>query len=145
MKRYLLVLAVGLAGFGPVARASRPKSGANRRVRGGVPEPRRRLRGDEGGTFEPGGHLVGLRALKYTGGSIPDVLACLAYVRSCCDPETGGFAQTPGGKPDVPTTAVGLMASIEQKNLTDEMAAKAAAFFSEHAKGSRRSGSPSRA
>ena len=136
MKRYLLVLAVGLAGFGPVARAQSPEERAQ--TAGFVAafqNPDGGFAATKGGPSTLGATSSSLRALKYTGGSVPDVLACLAFVRSCYDPETGGFAQTPGGKPDVPTTAVGIMASLEQKNLTDEMATKAAAFLSERAEG----------
>ena len=135
MKRYLLVLAVGLAGFGPVARAQSPEESAQTaRFVAAFQNPDGGFAATKGGPSTLGATSSSLRALKYTGGSVPDVLACLAFVRSCYDPETGGFAQTPGGKPDVPTTAVGIMASIEQKNLTDEMAAKAAAFLSARAR-----------
>jgi len=71
-----------------------------------------------------------VRVLKYAGGTIPDVLSCIKYVKSCADPSSGGFANTPGGKPDVRTTAVGLMAAAELKIATDEMAEKAVAYFS---------------
>jgi prenyltransferase beta subunit/predicted esterase len=54
-----------------------------------------------------------VKALKYTGGSVPDVLKCIAYLRSCHDPASGGFASTPGGAPDVPATALGLQAVAE--------------------------------
>ena len=51
---------------------------------------------------------TGIRVLDYVGGSIPDVAACIAFVKSCKVPGSG-FAQTPGGKPDVVTTAIGLL------------------------------------
>ena len=70
--------------------------------------------------------------MKYTGGSIPDVLACIKYVQSCVDATRGGFANTPGGEADVRTTAVGLMVAAELKIATDEMAEKAVAFFTQH-------------
>ena len=53
--------------------------------------------------------------LGFNGGSIPDVLAAIRYVDSCIDEKSGGFAPTPGGKPDIATTAVGLMALSELK------------------------------
>jgi prenyltransferase beta subunit len=56
-----------------------------------------------------------LRALKYFGGTVPDREACARFVKSCFDRETGGFADMPGGKPDVNSTAVGIMAVIELK------------------------------
>ncbi len=70
-----------------------------------------------------------IRILKYTGGSIPDVLACIHYVKSCADGATGGFLTEPGGKPDVRTTAVGLMAVAELKIPSDELAEKAIDYF----------------
>ncbi len=136
MKRYLLVLAVGLTGFGPGARAQSPEEWAQ--TAGFVAafqNPDGGFAATKGGPSTLGATSSSLRALKHTGGSVPDVLACLAFVRSCYDPTSGGFAQTPGGKPDVPTTAIGIMASLEQRNLTDERAAKAAAFLSERAEG----------
>src|SRR4051812_251570 len=42
-----------------------------------------------------------IRSLKNVGGSIPDVLASIKYLRSCFDRASGGFAPTPGGMPDV--------------------------------------------
>ena len=57
---------------------------------------------------------AGLRVLRHVGGSVPDVLGCIQFVQSCRD-ASGGFAQTPGGKPDVVTTAIGLMAASELK------------------------------
>ena len=56
----------------------------------------------------------GLRVLKHVGGSVPDILGCIKYVKSCRD-ASGGFAAEPGGKPDVVTTAIGLMAASELK------------------------------
>ena len=55
-----------------------------------------------------------LRVLKHVGGSVPDILGCVKYVKSCRD-ASGGFAPMPGGKPEVVTTAVGLMAASELK------------------------------
>lgn len=56
-----------------------------------------------------------VRALKYLGhpvdGAMKDKAA--AFVMSCYDPSTGGFADAPGGKPDVPTTCIGVMAAVE--------------------------------
>ena len=68
-----------------------------------------------GGASTLGATSSSIRILKYAGGSIPDVLACVKYVRSCRDKQSGGFAQSPRGKPDVPTTASGLMAMAELK------------------------------
>ena len=76
----------------------------------------------------------GVRTLKNVGGSIPDVLACLSYLRSCFDRESGGFAPTPGGKPDVRTTAVALMAVAEMKIVDDAMIEGAIGFFGKNAR-----------
>ncbi len=74
-----------------------------------------------------------IRALKYSGGSIRDVSACIRFVRSCRD-AGGGFAAAPGGAPDVPSTAVGLMAAAELEVASDELAEGAIRFLSEHAR-----------
>ena len=54
-----------------------------------------------------------LRVLKYFGGKLPDKDGCVKFVTACFDKATGGFADTPGGKPDVVTTSVGVMAVAE--------------------------------
>jgi prenyltransferase beta subunit len=54
-----------------------------------------------------------LRALKYFGGQAPDRDLAVRFVKASFDPATGGFADRPGAQPDVPTTAVGLMALVE--------------------------------
>jgi prenyltransferase beta subunit/pimeloyl-ACP methyl ester carboxylesterase len=76
-----------------------------------------------------------IRILKHVGGSIPDVLGCIKYVKSCRDADSGGFATTPGGKPDVRTTAVGLMAVAELKIADDATNDGAVAYFSKNVKG----------
>jgi len=75
-----------------------------------------------------------IRVLKNTRGSIPDVLACIKFVKSCYDPSTGGFAPTPGGTPTVGLTASGLMAVAELRIPADEYAKGAIGFFSKNAK-----------
>ena len=74
-----------------------------------------------------------LKILKHVGGSVPDVLACVEYVKSCRVPG-GGFAPTPGGKPDVVTTALGLMAASELKINDSEMIREAVAFLGKNAR-----------
>src|SRR5262249_47434 len=56
-----------------------------------------------------------LRALKYFGGAPGDKGRAAHFVRSCFDKKSGGFADVPGGKPDVVVTAGGLMALGERK------------------------------
>ena len=76
---------------------------------------------------------TGLRVLKHVGGSVPDVLACVKFVKSCRD-TSGGFAQTPGGKPDVATTALGLMAASELKIADPAMIKEATEYLGKNAK-----------
>lgn len=54
-----------------------------------------------------------LRAIEYFGGKPPRVAACKAFVLSCRDEKSGGFADTPGGEPNVVLTAIGLMALVD--------------------------------
>src|SRR5262249_29961011 len=56
-----------------------------------------------------------LRAMKYFGGGLTDKAPVPKFVESCFDKASGGFADMPGGKPDVATTAIGLMAVVELK------------------------------
>src|SRR4051794_25072314 len=57
-----------------------------------------------------------IRALLYLGSDVPNKAACAKFVASCYDKTSGGFTDQPGkGKPDVFTTAVGLMAVAELK------------------------------
>jgi prenyltransferase beta subunit len=71
---------------------------------------------------------TGLRVLDYVGGSLLDEPGCIRFVNSCKVPG-GGFAQRPGGKPDVVTTALGLMAAAELKIADKAMIDDAVAYF----------------
>ncbi len=62
--------------------------------------------------------LTALRALKYFGGDAKDRDAAVTFVKSCFDKDSGGFADQPGGKPDVILTAIGAMALVELKQST---------------------------
>jgi prenyltransferase beta subunit/pimeloyl-ACP methyl ester carboxylesterase len=75
----------------------------------------------------------GLRVLKHVGGSVPDILACIRYVKSCRD-SGGGFAPAPGGKPDVVTTAIGLMAASELKIADETTIKEAIGYLGKNAK-----------
>ena len=75
----------------------------------------------------------GLRVLKHVGGSVPDILGCIKYVKSCRD-AGGGFAPMPGGKPDVATTAIGLMAASELKIVDQNMIKEASDYLGKNAK-----------
>jgi prenyltransferase beta subunit len=56
-----------------------------------------------------------LRALRYFGGKARNQKASEEFVRRCFDPASGAFAATPRGKPDVISTAVGLLAVADLK------------------------------
>jgi hypothetical protein len=76
-----------------------------------------------------------IRMLKNVGGSIPDVIACRAYVNSCFDPASGGFLNEPGGKlGGCGQTASGLMAVGELGTASDEIVQGGIKFFSTEAK-----------
>ncbi len=75
-----------------------------------------------------------VRALKYFGGEVADRDACVKFVASCFDKETGGFRPRPDeGKPDVFTTAVGLMAVVELKMPLKDYEGPALAFLGKNA------------
>lgn len=74
-----------------------------------------------------------VRALHYLGGELPNKDACRRFVASCFDSASGGFANLPGGTPDVFTTAVGLMA-LSYLDLPLERYAAAADYLSKHSK-----------
>jgi prenyltransferase beta subunit len=70
-----------------------------------------------------------LRATKYFGGTVAHREECRKFVLSCLDEKTGGFANTPGGKPDPIVTAVGLMALVELKVPTEKYEKRAIAYM----------------
>jgi len=86
-----------------------------------------------GGPSSLGSTNSGLRVLKHVGGSVPDILACIRYVKSCRD-QGGGFAPAPGGKPEVITTAIGLMAASELKIADQTMIQDAISYLGKNAK-----------
>lgn len=78
------------------------------------------------------------RALKYLSGkpareAVPHADKAAAFVLACHDPKAGGFADTPGGKPDAMITAVGVMAAVEFE-VPREKFAKALDYLKENAK-----------
>jgi prenyltransferase beta subunit len=75
-----------------------------------------------------------LRALKYFGGKPPDRDACAEFVKSCFDKDSGGFADAPGARRDVASTAVGLMALVELRIPTESYADAAVRYLGEHAR-----------
>jgi prenyltransferase beta subunit len=56
-----------------------------------------------------------LRAVHYFGGEALDKGRAADFVQNCYDDSAGAFANQPKGKPEVFTTAVGLMAVVELK------------------------------
>ncbi len=95
------------------------------------------------GGFLPGGSarqtnlsatVSAVRALHYFGGEPRDRDAAARYVEAAFDPASGGFRSTPDGKPDVPTTAVGLMGVAALKLPMDKYAGPALAYLGENAK-----------
>jgi prenyltransferase beta subunit len=75
-----------------------------------------------------------VRALKYFGGEPSDKAACAKFVASCFDKESGGFTDLVGGKPDVTSTAIGLMAVVEMKIPSDPYVEPAVKYLSTNAK-----------
>jgi len=75
-----------------------------------------------------------LRALKYFGGKPKDSKACERFVAGCFDKASGGFADSPDAKPDVTTTAVGLMALVELKMPLDDYRDPALDYLGSHVK-----------
>jgi prenyltransferase beta subunit len=76
-----------------------------------------------------------LRALKYMGGEPRDRDTCIKYVENAFDKNTGGFiGAQPGLKPDVNSTAVGLMAVVELKMPVEKYADAAVKYLGENAK-----------
>ncbi len=78
-----------------------------------------------------------VRAWKYLGGEsvgakFPNKEKHAAFVLSCYDPKTGGFAE-PGGKPDVTITSIGVMVAAEL-GIPREKYAKAMDYLKENAK-----------
>lgn len=74
-----------------------------------------------------------VRAWKYLGGDkFPNKETHAAFVLSCYDPQTGGFAE-PGGKPDVTITSIGVMAAAEL-GIPHDKYAKAMGYLKANAK-----------
>jgi prenyltransferase beta subunit len=75
-----------------------------------------------------------LRAIKYFGGEAAHKDVTAKFVASCWDAAAGAFADTPGGKPEVAVTAVGLMAVVELKMDVEKYAGPAVKYLDENAK-----------
>lgn len=74
-----------------------------------------------------------IRSIKYLGGKVPNPQKHAAFVMACYDPQTGGFANTPGGKTDVFITSVGIMAAVEL-DVPKKKYSKALTYLKDNAK-----------
>ena len=131
------LVALLVAGVGPSDARSQSLSRAEREQTAEYAATRQNDDGgfaaDPGGPSRLGSTTAAARILRYTGGSIPDVLGSIDFVRSCFDEDSGGFAQEPGGEPEVGSTASGLMALGELRIEDAEIIDAAVAYLSEHA------------
>jgi hypothetical protein len=75
-----------------------------------------------------------VRALGYLGGEVPDPKKAAEFVAKCHDADSGGFANEPGGKPDVFSTAVGAMAVVALKMPVEKYEAGAIKYLGANAK-----------
>lgn len=75
-----------------------------------------------------------LRALKYWGAEVSDRAKIAEFVARCYDKESGGFADAPGGMPDVTATAIGIMALVELKAPTTAYEAGVFKFLGDNVK-----------
>jgi prenyltransferase beta subunit len=73
-----------------------------------------------------------LRALKYFDAQPRDRMACARFIPRCWDKTSGGFADHPGGQPDVVSTAVGLMAVVELKLPLADYRDAAVSYLTKH-------------
>ena len=74
-----------------------------------------------------------VRALNYFGGDLPNKELAMRFVASCYDPKAGGFSDTPGGRPNVITTAIGMMAVVDLNMPLDKFG-KAKDYLNDNAK-----------
>lgn len=77
---------------------------------------------------------TGLRALQYFGGEPKEQASLPKFVASHFDKTTGGFTDLPDGKPDVSTTAIGLMAVVQLKMPADPYLEPAVKYMTENAR-----------
>jgi hypothetical protein len=75
-----------------------------------------------------------VRTLGYLGGTVPNKAACSKFVAGCFDKASGGFADSPGGTPNVFTTAIGLMAVVELKMPLEDFREGAVKFLADNSK-----------
>jgi acetyl esterase/lipase len=136
MRRWILMAAASLAALAVSASAegqTPAELAQSAKYVAAFQNPDGGFAGAVGGKSSLGATSSALKNLKHSGGSVPDVLKCIAFVESCYDAASGGFSSQPGGKPEVGTTASGLMAVGELK-LDPKPFLKSIEYFSTHAK-----------
>ncbi len=75
-----------------------------------------------------------VRALKYMGADVPNKQEAADFVKSCFDKDSGGFAEAPGGKATVNSTAVGVLAAVELDVPRDAFEAGASKYLGDNVK-----------
>ncbi len=75
-----------------------------------------------------------VRAVRFFGGEPRNLAKAVTFLKSCYDPKTGGFADRPGGMPDVATTAIGLI-GVAELGLPVAEYAPAMRYLNDHVKG----------
>lgn len=75
-----------------------------------------------------------VRALQTFGGKVPNRDGAAKFVASCFDGETGGFSDFPRGKPDVVSTAIGLIAVAALELPAAKYVEPAIKYLDSHAK-----------
>ncbi|MBI1324351.1 DUF1080 domain-containing protein [bacterium] len=83
---------------------------------------------EKGGPSNIGSTNAAIRSIKHVGGSIPDVIKATKFVRACFVPDGkggGAFASAPGGKPDMRSTFMAMLAwgDLKMENGTEVTAA----------------------
>ncbi len=127
LSTFLLIAAPGGRAQSPDEMAQTARFAASRQNHDGG------FAAEEGGPSSLGATNAAVKILLYTGGSIPDVPTCIAYVRSCAE-DSGGFGPEPDGEPNVHTTAVGLMALSELGAATPDLVDPAVTYLSDQAR-----------
>jgi prenyltransferase beta subunit len=136
MKRILLcllsLLAVATAGAAPLPDDQR--SGTARYVHGLMNEDGGYRMSSAAGPSQLEPTRSTLRSLKVLQEDPGDRRGLGLFILSCYDTITGGFSDLPAGPPDVRSTAMGLMALAETRQLRGERPRKAAEYLAKHAK-----------
>lgn len=92
---------------------------------------------EKGGASTIGSTNSAIRILKHVGAAIPDPVKATEFVKSCFVPGpdgTGTFAQTPGGKGDMRTTCIALLAWGDLQMEHGTQVPAALKYLSENAK-----------